>query len=408
MIGGRVDTAAVNERVDLRELAAQHTTLHRASASELAGPCPKCGGEDRLHVKRESFFCRQCYPLTNKQPHDAIAFLRWLQPGLTFADAVAQLDPAARTTAASPAGNKPKPAPAPRRKDAQPTDWQQGAEGHVRRCSERIWESDGAEYLLRRALEPHTWLTFGLGFDPEAALPGTGGKQRAPAIVIPWRLSNGRIVAVRHRFLQVHTVTGEDGKQRDIKMASLTGSLFSGRLYGAQGLCGAGEQQRTLILCEGEINALSVWQVAQHTGCDVLSLGSESQSLSDAMLKRLRTWRTVLTWADRPEVAEQLAGSLPGSFAITSERAGGDANDLLKQGKLGEALSYFRFAAAQQAPDSGRALEMLLWDLYGGADTLQGLDGGSGKVYRLLAGKLGKGEQIAEPEPGRWVAAVRV
>ena len=405
MASGRVDTATVKERIDLRELAGRYTTLHRASASEMAGPCPKCGGDDRFHVRSESFFCRACYPLGNKQPHDAIAFLRWLQPGLTFADAVAQLDPAGLATAPSPAGDKPKPAPA---RKAQPAEWQQGAEAHVRRCFERIWEGEGAEYLLRRALEPHTWLAFGLGFDPEAALPGTGGKQRAPAVVIPWRLSSGRLVAVRHRFLQVHTVTGEDDKQRDIKMASLTGSLFSGHLYGAQGICGAGEQQRTLVLCEGEFNALSVWQVAQHTGCDVLSVGSESQSLSDAMIKRLKQWRVVLTWADRPEVAEQLAGALPGAFAITSERAGGDANDLLKAGKLGEAVSYFRFAAASQAQDAQRALEMLLWDLYSGADTLQGLDSGSAKVYRLLAGKLGKGEPICEPEPDRWVAEVRV
>ena len=110
-MSGRVDTAAVKARVSLRELAGRHTTLHRASASEDAGPCPKCGGEDRFRVKGESFFCRQCHSKWG----DAIEFLQWLQPGLTFADAVAQLDPTALATAASPAGDKPKPAPAPHR-----------------------------------------------------------------------------------------------------------------------------------------------------------------------------------------------------------------------------------------------------------------------------------------------------
>ena len=402
MASGRVDTAAVKERIDLRELAGRYTTLHRASTSELAGPCPKCGGDDRLHVKAASFFCRQCHSKWG----DAIEFVQWLEPGLTFAEAVARLDPAGLATAASPAGDKPKPAPAPRRKDAQPADWAKRTEPKVQQYAESLWQAPAAiSYLEGRALEPHTWLIHGLGYAPEVWCERV--QSTLPAISMPWRLSTGKLVAVRYRFLKPPTYLNSEGRQIADKMRSEKGSDF-GYLYGAQGICGAGERNRTLILCEGEFNALSVWQVAQHTGCDVLSVGSESGHLSQAMIKRLKQWRVVLTWADRPAVAEQLAGALPGAFAITSERAGGDANDLLKQAKLGEAVSYFRFAAAQAAPDGGRALEMLLWDLYSGADTLQGLDSGSARVYRLLAGKLGKGEPICEPEPDRWVAEVRV
>ena len=73
-------------RWDVRELAGRVTTLRRASATEMAGPCPRCGGEDRFHCTQRWFFCRQCHP----QRGDLIDFVRWLH-GVDFRGALALL-----------------------------------------------------------------------------------------------------------------------------------------------------------------------------------------------------------------------------------------------------------------------------------------------------------------------------
>jgi hypothetical protein len=58
----RVDTEALNARINLQLLAEQDTTLKRKSATEFAGPCPFCGGTDRFAVKPSEniWLCRHC------------------------------------------------------------------------------------------------------------------------------------------------------------------------------------------------------------------------------------------------------------------------------------------------------------------------------------------------------------
>lgn len=56
------------KRTDLIELAGRYTQLRKASGTkEWEGPCPKCGGRDRFHVKADAFFCRQCHPSDRKR-----------------------------------------------------------------------------------------------------------------------------------------------------------------------------------------------------------------------------------------------------------------------------------------------------------------------------------------------------
>lgn len=74
----KIDARKLNTAVDLRDLVGQHTTLTKWATDELAGPCPKCGGEDRFHVKDDWFYCNQCYPYDNGESHDAIGFVMWL------------------------------------------------------------------------------------------------------------------------------------------------------------------------------------------------------------------------------------------------------------------------------------------------------------------------------------------
>ena len=78
-----IDIQSVKQHVDLIELAGKSTQLRRISSSEYAGPCPLCGGDDRFHVKSDSWFCRKCQP----EWRDAIDFVRWISPGLGFVEA---------------------------------------------------------------------------------------------------------------------------------------------------------------------------------------------------------------------------------------------------------------------------------------------------------------------------------
>ena len=80
------------KRADLVALAERHTTLKRASGREWAGPCPRCGGDDRFHVgagaEGEGWWaCRQCH----SKRGDAIAFMQWLTPGLSLPEALQAL-----------------------------------------------------------------------------------------------------------------------------------------------------------------------------------------------------------------------------------------------------------------------------------------------------------------------------
>ena len=59
---GTYDTQAIKDLTNLVDLVSQTITLQRVSGEEWAGPCPKCGGEDRFHVSPSMAFCRQCGP----------------------------------------------------------------------------------------------------------------------------------------------------------------------------------------------------------------------------------------------------------------------------------------------------------------------------------------------------------
>jgi hypothetical protein len=270
----------------------------------------------------------------------------------------------------------------------------------------------GADYLDKRGLEPATWQAFGWGF-------GEGWysltRQSLPAIVIPW-YRGGKLMAIRYRFIAPPTVTGTDGKERVEKIVSKSGSKFGGVLYGGQAMEPGAEQTRTLVLCEGEINAASIWQVAHETRLDVLSVGSESTRLTDAMLAHAAKYKSVVVWMDRREIADKMRQQLPqGTVAVSSplrkDNQGNvltgadgkpqkwDANDLLRIGKLGAFLAGVRAKACGE--DAGRR-EGLLWDLVDAARLPLGIDPGTGAVALRLAGELGKQVTLYECPDGVW------
>lgn len=394
--------------VNILSLAERRSELRKVAAAEYAGPCPKCGGTDRFHLNDRAgwWFCRQCHP----KQGDSIEFVRWLDPGLSFAEAVQRL--AGGVSIVAPVVQR-----APERKSdpqKQAGDWRQNAERLVADAHERLW-SGGAEqaqqYLLGRGLEPATWMAYGLGYRVDAPLPGTKGKQRSPAIVLPWRSKSLGVYAIRYRFLTIQKYEDAEGAERSEKLVAETGSQFAGRLFGGQVLPGFVsmplaeneqplERRRWLLIVEGELNAASCWQVAHETALDVLSLGSENARLTAPAVQFAQRYGRVMAWADKEEIAQSLMAALPGAYGIRSP-GGRDANDLLQTGLLGGFLATVR---ANAAADKAQ-LEWLMWALWDGANTLNGIDASSAQVCMSLADRLGKQVRLIEPEPGRWITA---
>lgn len=391
-----IDIAQLKESIDVRALAERSTELRRASGKELCGPCPKCGGDDRFHCAEEWFFCRQCHP----ERGDVIEYIQWLE-GLDFREARARLTNAPLQSPTQPQHRRRPPATATQ---PQTEAWQAAAERKLEQAQEKLLYQaagePGREYLLSRGMEPYTWQRFRLGFG-DAALPGTQGKQLHPAILIPWTTGvAGQVVGVRYRFLQTHTYVDKDGKPSVTKQTALSESKFSGHLFGGLGLLRYGEELRTLIICEGELNALSIWQAVHDTGVDVLSTGSEGQQLTPAMVKYAQRFKHVIVWADRAAVADALRTVLPDCDARQSPN-GQDANDLLRAGKLIAFLTRLRAKLCRTDSE----LEGLMWAMWDKAYDNQGVDSRTAKEIQRIAQRLGKQVALHEPAPGRWIAA---
>jgi hypothetical protein len=271
--------------------------------------------------------------------------------------------------------------------------WQANAEVEVtnaQACLLADAGEPGRVYLAGRGLLSDAWATFRLGFSPDVTLPGTRGKERRPAIVMPWTVG-GKVAAIRYRFLARHTYTDADSRERkDVKQTAKPKAydeqvMFAGRLFGGLGLLGVAEQKRDLFICEGELNAISIWQVAHDAACDVLSLGSESQSLTDAMLAHVVKFRHVIVWMDKPEKLAQLRERIPGATGIASPSSM-DANDCLRKGTLQAMVSELRLRACTD--DAQR--EALLWDLWDHHNLYGGVDEPTQALIVELRGRLGK------------------
>jgi len=396
MITKTIDTSSVKQSVDLRELAARYTELRRASGDkELCGPCPKCGGNDRFHCQAEWFSCRQCHPKRG----DAIEFFMW-KDGLDFKSAVATLtnSPMPSTTT--------RRTPAPKRQAAQADDWRHGATLKVDYAHRRLMDDtdkqadEGRRYLDNRGIAPNVWIAFKLGYDSDVSLPGTKGKQKAPAIVMPWYKGN-KLRAVRYRFLKKHEYTDADGESTDAKQTALWESDFTGAIYGGHALKGGIERLTTLVICEGEMNGQSIWQTVKDMHVEVLSLGSESATITPKLAEWAAQYARILVWLDREERAQAVMAALPGAYGIKSppkKNENGqvivdakgkpisiDANDMLKSEELGGFLAYHRFLAARDRTEQ----ESMLWDTWDASNVWPGADNSTMEVIAHIAKTLG-------------------
>ena len=143
-----------------------------------------------------------------------------------------------------------------------------------------------------------------------------------PSIVIPWYDSDGSLAGLRYRHLSP-----------DDRVKYRWYGSTANRLFGWQANT---QPADTVILCEGEINALSIYQATLADDLHVFSLGSQTNRLSESIVAHVLGYRRAIVWMDEPDRAQAIAKMLPNAEAVDSLHLGGDANQLLTANRLSD------------------------------------------------------------------------
>lgn len=312
-----IDTRVIKESVDLVALIRGKINMRKVSAQEFAGPCPRCGGEDRFHVHGALWMCRHCHPKWG----DAIEYVQWAN-GVDFMTATQMLAGNAATAipvhVAPLAPRKPEP-------PARPTWNAQDVAARLTAYQNAMPNSPASEYLIGRGFTPDTWQAYGMGY-----------RKDYNAIAIPW-FRGGALWAINYRKL--------DAQDKGSRFISEAGSIRNNVLYGGHvlvpnlhHLLPNGHDplaKRSLILVEGELNAASIWQ-AVYPLVDVLSFGAEGNGIPETFAPIAMRYRCCVVWKDKEALAREAARQIPGAAATWSERGDKktDANDMLQMQSL--------------------------------------------------------------------------
>ena len=355
----------------------------RKNGRELTGACPKCGGDDRFYVTQDNACaCRKCH--TPRM--DAVGLVAWLQ-NATMHEAVDILSGGRQYSQlpAPPATQKTK------RTDednAYNATWRSKVAGEAQRNHYRLLEetagaASARSYLREtRGLAPDTWQAFTVGYQEKTHVTGT--QRTAPAISWPVCTQDGSTYGVKYRFLEAQDV----GKDKPLRYTSRSGTRLADSLFGAQLLyADATRRYRALVICEGEINAMSIWQAANVAGVDVVSFGSEAQNtLPDWAIDYASGYGCVVTWLDTASKAQEtkaqlasLSHVIPLQSPIRGEKQ--DANACLLSGTLSALIQSARLRALPVAQH-----ESVVWQLW---DVRHLLDGMTVTLGEKLAEKLG-------------------
>ena len=338
----------------------------------LHGPCPKCGGVNRFYVTALHAACNQCHP----QRMDAPGFVSWLT-GCNMAEAVRQLDSGLLRAVVSLTPSQPA---------GQPSAWDEDKALFILGKSATALLAGtqgerGRQYLLSRGLRRATWEAFGLGYTDARRLTKDRDTQW-PAIVWPVQHEyTDAVTAVRYRFIGQ---TPTNDRYDSLRHSSTVGRMFGTIALPEYALLPPDVPERwhlhpeassCLVLCEGEFNAMSIWQACQGAGVDVLSFCSESQSRFPEWCVDLASrYGVVLTWLDNEKKAVEAAKQIPGALPVRSpgDRQTGqkfDANSMLLRGQLSALIHGMRATVLKKAAQR----EALLWQLFD-AHQIQPLD----------------------------------
>lgn len=294
----RIDALTLRQSVDLLALIGSQTVLRKVAATnggEYAGPCPFCGGRDRLRVQPERgrWWCRQCGA---DRWDDAIGFVQRLA-GVSFPEACAMLSaghPAGsggrrRGATSSPRGVTPEPTSA----------WRAAAREVAELCERLLWSDAGGrarEWLRRRGLDEPTLRRWHVGYQPrDAAVRGLYIRR---GIVLPWICGD--------RVWQLKVRRPDPLRPKYVGVAGGRPHLF-----GADTLAG----HNTAVVVEGEFDVMLLEQEAGDL-VGVVTLGSCSKRLGLDAVGHLLSVRRVLVVLDRDAEGQRGAEVL----ATTSAR----------------------------------------------------------------------------------------
>lgn len=319
------------KQLDLIEVATAYgAQLTYKGSGEYGGNCPICGNSiesenggysDRFTVKpdRSLWFCRTAYQDGVHQHYGDAADLVQLVEGVTYPQAVNILQkrqfhskqPAAQAAVKTRPQNM-----------FDVVFWN----GLNKKFENQFLVYDWAnEYLGQRGFRLDTLQEFGIG---------AGFRQGVAAITIPWYDRMGNLIGGKYRIIDGALKNPDNGKlQRYLVWQN---SNISGCLYGWHSH--EIERKRTLFLCEGEFNAISIFQALNYK-VDVLSTGSMNAHITEESVQQIRQWEQVYVWTDEQRMLDQwrtaIGANVKGGW--TSPVIDGckrDANSMLLCGEL--------------------------------------------------------------------------
>ncbi len=235
-----VDETLVAEarQVDLLTLIGSDTHLHKVAntrGGEYAGPCPFCGGQDRLRVQPERglWWCRQC---SGENWRDAIAYLE-RRDNLTFAEAIQRLTNVSMPPRKQTDLDKPKFGP-------PSEDWQAIARQVIAQSEKNLWSDLGNKarvWLNARGLDDDTLHHWHIGFNPT--------NQRISGLYVERGIVIPCVVNDMIWYVKIRRPLGEP------KYIQIKGSRPA--LFGADLLA----RHEYAVITEGEFDAMLVWQI---------------------------------------------------------------------------------------------------------------------------------------------------
>lgn len=243
-------------------------------------------------------------------------------------------------------------------------------------------------WLDAQGIGPRAWLAYQLGYAELVPLPD-GEQILAPAITIPW-IVGGRVRAIRYLLLE---------PQGEHSQVLLPGSAVAGVLYGGHALENGDPSKKTLLVVEGELNALSVFLAAVATNLDVLAVDAQTRSLPAGFYAHAARYRQVIYWLNQPELLQEARHKFTNGYQV--QGAGKPAAlELQRTHRLGEALARIRCRIAPHVEQK----QQLLNDLMQAAShTPLGIDSGTFKVVRELAAIVLYRDRLTEVMNGRFV-----
>ncbi len=300
--GGRIDWAALRDRIDLA-----------AVATNLMGSAPGRRGERGrrlwwscpIHEDANPSFAVdpgkawwRCYGCDAKG--DAANLVMHLQ-GMTFPEAVAWLTEfaggsAPRTAINSKLNRKPSAKPPTR-----PQTGPDGMDAHeaidlVEAAADRLWTHEGTKalaYLQGRGLDPETIRAARLGYAPNVqATTRDGLPYQARGIVIPW-FDGDRLALVKVR-------QPDDRRPKYAEVYRNRPGLYIARPI----LPG-----RPCLVCEGEFDAILLGQETADWPCGVVTTGSASNRPDNALTGRMVPAWPWLIATDADEAGDRIASA---------------------------------------------------------------------------------------------------